>query len=77
MRILGAQVTLPEPDMMLEAMLEASDPASCFKVYFTKNAANNQRLNKLPLWQIFWLKQIMTIQILLKQILQLPIFFST
>jgi hypothetical protein len=30
---------------MLEAMLEASDPASCFKVYFTKNAANNQRLN--------------------------------
>jgi hypothetical protein len=28
--------------MMLEAMLEASDPASCFKVYFTKNAANTK-----------------------------------
>ena len=40
--MLGAQVTLPEPDMMLEAMLEASDPASCYRVYFTKNAANTK-----------------------------------
>jgi hypothetical protein len=28
--------------MMLEAMLEASDPASCYRVYFTKNAANTK-----------------------------------
>jgi hypothetical protein len=27
---------------MLEAMLEASDHTSCYKVYFTKNAANTK-----------------------------------
>jgi hypothetical protein len=27
---------------MLYAMLEASDPASCYRVYFTKNAANTK-----------------------------------
>ena len=48
MRILGAQVTLPEPDMMLEAMLEASDPASCYRVYFTKNAANTKDSTNSP-----------------------------
>jgi hypothetical protein len=27
---------------MLYAMLEASDPASCYRVYFTKNEANTK-----------------------------------
>jgi hypothetical protein len=33
--------------MMLEAMLEASDPASYYKVYFTKNAANTKDSTKI------------------------------
>jgi hypothetical protein len=62
--------------MMLEAMLEASDPASCYRVYFTKNAVNTKDSTNSPFGK-FLAKQIMTIQILLKQILQLHIFFST
>jgi hypothetical protein len=48
--MLGAQVTLPEPDMMFEAMLEASDSASCYRIYFTKNAANTK---DSTCWNIF------------------------
>jgi hypothetical protein len=33
---------------MLYAMLEASDPASCYRVYFTKNAANTKDSTNSP-----------------------------
>jgi hypothetical protein len=46
---------------MLYAMVEASYPASCYKVYFTKNAANTKDSTNSPFGK-FLAKQIMTIQ---------------
>ena len=66
----------PETFTMLYAMPEASDRTSCTKFILPKMQPIPKTQQTPPLAN-FWLKQIMTIQIVLKQIHQLHFFFST